>query len=62
MTCSARSASWPSAMARCGWTASVTFGGPDLRTCYGGSLRGTMIPYFTAPGAGLPMVHWNERR
>jgi len=42
------------------WTASLTFGGADLRTCYIGSLRGTSIPYFTAPVAGLPMVHWNE--
>jgi len=44
------------------WMASVTFGGPDLRTAYIGSLRGTRIPYFQAPVAGLPMVHWNERR
>ncbi len=40
------------------WMASVTFGGPDLRTAYIGSLMGTTIPYFTAPVAGLPMVHW----
>ena len=40
------------------WMASVTFGGPDLRTVYIGSLMGTTIPYFTAPVAGLPMVHW----
>lgn len=40
------------------WMASITFGGPDLRTAYIGSLRGTTIPYFTAPVAGLPMVHW----
>jgi len=38
--------------------ASVTFGGPDLRTAYLGSLRGTTIPYFQSPVAGLPMVHW----
>lgn len=43
------------------WTASLTFGGPDLRTLYVGSLRGTNIPYFQAPVAGLPMVHWQER-
>jgi sugar lactone lactonase YvrE len=43
------------------WTASLTFGGPDLRTLYVGSLRGTSIPYFQAPAAGLPMVHWQER-
>ena len=42
------------------WMASVTFGGPDLRTVYIGSLRGTRIPYFRAPVPGLPMVHWNE--
>ena len=42
------------------WMASVTFGGPDLSTVYIGSLRGTMIPYFTAPVAGLQMVHWHE--
>jgi sugar lactone lactonase YvrE len=43
------------------WMASVTFGGPDLRTAYIGSLRGNSIPYFQAPAPGLPMVHWNER-
>ena len=40
------------------WFASVTFGGPDLKTAYIGSLRGTRIPYFRSPVAGLPMVHW----
>ena len=40
------------------WMASVTFGGPDLRTVYLGSLLGTRIPSFSAPVAGLPMVHW----
>lgn len=40
------------------WMASVTFGGPDLRTVYIGSLQGTRIPYFRSPVAGLPMVHW----
>ncbi len=43
------------------WMASITFGGPDLRTVYLGSLMGTTIPSFRAPVAGLPMVHWNER-
>ncbi len=43
------------------WMASVTFGGPDLRTVYLGSLKGTRIPYFRSPVPGLPMVHWNER-
>jgi len=40
------------------WMASVTFGGPDLKTVYVGSLRATNIPYFRSPVAGLPMVHW----
>jgi sugar lactone lactonase YvrE len=42
------------------WMASVTFGGPDLRTVYLGSLRGHTLPSFRAPVAGLPLVHWNE--
>jgi sugar lactone lactonase YvrE len=44
------------------WMASVTFGGPDLRTAYIGSLKGRRIPYFQAPLPGLPMVHWNDAR
>ena len=40
------------------WMASVTFGGPDLRTVYIGSLKGSRIPYFRSPIPGLPMVHW----
>ena len=40
------------------WFASVTFGGPDLKTAYIGSLKGNKIPYFHSPVAGLPMVHW----
>jgi gluconolactonase len=44
------------------WMASVTFGGPDLRTLYIGSLKGSRIPYFRAPVAGLPMVHWPAAR
>ena len=36
------------------------FGGTELKTVYIGSLRGTSIPCFTAPVAGLPMVHWAE--
>jgi gluconolactonase len=43
------------------WMASVTFGGPDLRTIYLGSLKGTRIPYFRAPVPGLPMIHWNGK-
>lgn len=42
------------------WCASVTFGGPDLRTVYVGSLRHTRVPFFTSPVAGLPLVHWAE--
>ena len=44
------------------WMASVTFGGPDLRTLYIGSLKGHRIPFFRAPIAGLPMVHWPNGR
>jgi sugar lactone lactonase YvrE len=40
------------------WMASLTFGGPDLRTVYLGSLMGTTIPYFRSPVAGLPLIHW----
>ena len=43
------------------WMASITFGGPDLRTAYIGSLLGTRIPFFRSPVAGLPMVHWNQK-
>jgi gluconolactonase len=43
------------------WMASLTFGGPDLKTVYLGSLRGNRIPYFRSPVAGLPLVYWNER-
>lgn len=42
------------------WCASVTFGGPDLTTVYVGSLRGTRLPCFESPVAGLPLVHWTE--
>jgi hypothetical protein len=42
------------------WMASVTFGGPDLRTVYLGSLMGNRIPYFRSPVPGLPMVHWRS--
>ena len=41
------------------WMASITFGGPDLRTVYLGSLMGTRIPFFRSPVAGLPPAHWN---
>ena len=42
------------------WLASLTFGGPDLRTVYLGSLRGTTVPYFQSPVAGQPMIHWRS--
>jgi hypothetical protein len=38
--------------------ASLTFGGPDLKTVYLGSLQGTRIPFFRAPLAGQPLIHW----
>lgn len=44
------------------WMASLTFFGPDLRQVAIGSLRGTRLPVFTAPVAGLPMAHWNDAR
>jgi gluconolactonase len=58
-----RDAVTPNHMLACGgtiapWFASVTFGGPDLQTVYIGSLRGTRIPAFRSPVAGLPMAHW----
>lgn len=56
-------AATPELMLACGgaiapWFASVTFGGADLRTVHIGSLRGTRIPKFRSPVAGLPMAHW----
>jgi gluconolactonase len=44
------------------WMASVTSGGPDLRTAHIGPLEGSRIPYFRAPVPGLPLVHWKEER
>lgn len=44
------------------WMASITFGGADLRTAYLGSLRGSSLPSFRAPIAGLSLTHWNENR
>lgn len=38
--------------------ASLTFGGPDLRTVYIGSLRMDRLPTFRSPIAGAPMPHW----
>lgn len=44
------------------WMASLTFGGPDLHTVYLGSLRGSTLPSFRSPVAGLAPIHWNESR
>ncbi|MGC1305229.1 MAG: SMP-30/gluconolactonase/LRE family protein, partial [Caulobacteraceae bacterium] len=40
------------------WLTGLTFGGPDLRTVYLGSVKGQTVPFFRSPVAGLPMVHW----
>jgi hypothetical protein len=40
--------------------ASVTFGGPDLKTVYLGSLMGSRLPCFRSPVAGLPLTHWHD--
>ncbi len=63
MAAFARDEATPELMLACGgtiapWFASVTFGGPDLRDVFIGSLRGTRIPRFRSPVAGLPMSHW----
>ena len=39
--------------------ASVTFGGPDLKTVYLGSLMGSRLPSFRSPVAGLALTHWH---
>ena len=39
--------------------ASITFGGPDLRTVYIGSLGMQRLPTFRSPIPGLPMRHWS---
>lgn len=41
--------------------ASITFGGPDLRTVYLGSLAGTRLASFRSPVPGLPLQHWQKR-
>jgi sugar lactone lactonase YvrE len=38
--------------------ASVTFGGPDLRTVYLGSLGGDSLAVLRSPVAGEPLPHW----
>lgn len=40
---------------------SLTFGGPDLRTAYVGSLKLGHLTSFTAPVPGAPMYHWQRR-
>jgi len=40
--------------------ASVTFGGPDLRTVYLGSLKGHTLPSFRSPVPGLALPHWGR--
>ncbi len=40
--------------------ASITFGGPDLRTVYVGSLLGTSLPTFRSPVPGRPLSHWDK--
>jgi gluconolactonase len=40
---------------------SVTFGGPDLRTAYVGSLKLDHLVSFAAPVPGAPMFHWQHR-
>ena len=37
---------------------SLTFGGPDLKTVYIGSLMGDRLASFRSPVAGEPMLHW----
>lgn len=41
--------------------ASLSFGGPDLRTVYLGSLGGSTLPSFRSPVPGQPMSHWKPR-
>jgi sugar lactone lactonase YvrE len=61
-----RGGATPELMLACGgtvapWMASLTFFGADLRRVAIGSLRGTRLPVFDAPVAGLPMAHWHDR-
>ncbi|MFT4247427.1 MAG: SMP-30/gluconolactonase/LRE family protein [Pseudomonas sp.] len=44
------------------WMASLTFGGPDLKTVYLGSLKGTTLASFRSPVAGLALPHWRGAR
>ena len=40
---------------------SLTFGGPDLKTAYVGSLKLDHLVSFIAPVPGEPMYHWHRR-
>lgn len=42
--------------------ASIAFGGPDLRTCYVGSLGMTYLPSFRAPFPGIPPLYPHAAR
>lgn len=37
---------------------SITFGGPDLKTAFVGSLRMDRLAVFQSPVAGAPLIHW----
>ncbi len=43
---------------RINFPTSVTFGGPDLRDVYVGSLKADRLATFRSPVAGLPQPHW----
>jgi sugar lactone lactonase YvrE len=40
--------------------ASVTFGGPDLRTVFVGSIRATQLATFRSPVPGAKLAHWRD--
>jgi sugar lactone lactonase YvrE len=40
--------------------ASVTFGGPDLRTVFVGSIRATRLATFRSPVPGAKLAHWRD--
>ena len=42
--------------------ASISFGGPDLRTVYLGSLAGESLAVFRSPVAGAPLPHWDTNK
>lgn len=46
--------------AQINFPASIAFGGPDLRTAWIGTIRGTQLKSFHSPVAGAPMSHWRE--